>query len=455
MVHVANLLTFVWLAHWALLAFRHLAGGRPHSILFVILVHFIFCGVPPLLDVVFGTPDYAMFPFPGFELASADPATCLIYCAYVSAIPPLWWIFGRGSLPPASLATAASETQSKSYPSWLYVLLNVLLVSPLGFLAFAPDWEMYATYAHVLRDVSEEAREHHAYIALASRLSILSVAALLFLRPRLTLGFGMVLVPWWLLDVWLFGKRSEIALSLVLVMYVLWARGVLRGSRLLVGVTVCVTALTIYSYVYQAATRGISVGSSFAAYTNARIDYGRDDAIKLTIFAELNPEVVQILEHRGQSLLFYLTAWIPREVWPEKPLPYAQYFTSALFQQPPREWGWSMTTSCLEEAIANFGWLGMLLGPMVPLFVCRISDQTQNGFIRLIGLPIVLLFLSVQCIAFAPLLIIWGGGLGMIATRKFYRAFVHRERNAWSHRTWDGKQSVMHKTRAETAPARQ
>lgn len=431
MLHVANLLTFVWLAFWALLAFRHLADGRPHSILFAILVHFMFCGVPLFFDVLIGIPDYATFPFPGFEMAAADTTTCLIYCVYVSAVPLLWWIFGRGHIPPEPLITTAKQGQLKAQANWLYVLLYALLVTPLALLVLAPDLEMYATYAHVLRSISEEAAGHHTYIALTARLSILSIAALLFLRPRLSLCFGMSLVPWWFLDVWLFGKRSEIALSLVLVMYVLWARGILRGTRLLVGATACLTVLTVYSYAYQAKTRGISVGSNLAAYANARIDYGRDDAIKLAIFGELNPDVVQVLEYRGQSLLFYATAWIPRETWPEKPLPYAQYVTSALLQQPPREWGWSMTTSCLEEAIANFGWMGMLLGPIVPLFVCRMSDQSRSPFVRLIGLPIALLFLSVQCVAFAPLLIIWGAGLAMVAMQKARWAFARRERSDW------------------------
>jgi hypothetical protein len=48
MLDLFNILTFCWLALWALYALRLLAAGRRHSILFVFIFHFVSL---PLLKV--------------------------------------------------------------------------------------------------------------------------------------------------------------------------------------------------------------------------------------------------------------------------------------------------------------------------------------------------------------------------------------------------------------------
>jgi hypothetical protein len=99
--------------------------------------------------------------------------------------------------------------------------------------------------------------------------------------------------------------------------------------------------------------------------------------------------------------------YVPRALWPEKPYPYAVYFTSALFLIPPQSLGWGMTTSWLEEAIANFSWFGFLLGPLVPALICRIGDSRQNVIAGSLTILVSSLFLAVQLAAFAPLFILW------------------------------------------------
>ena len=56
MVGFANLCGFTWLFVCAVCSLRKLASGSRHSIHFLVGVHFLFCGVPLLADVVFGVP---------------------------------------------------------------------------------------------------------------------------------------------------------------------------------------------------------------------------------------------------------------------------------------------------------------------------------------------------------------------------------------------------------------
>jgi hypothetical protein len=138
------------------------------------------------------------------------------------------------------------------------------------------------------------------------------------------------------------------------------------------------------------------------------MDYGRDDVIKLTIFAELHPEIIRILEYRGQSFLFYSVFYVPRDFWPQKPYPYAVYSTSAIAMfDSPRQLGWGLTTSILEEAIANLSWAGMLAGPLVVSLVCRLGEACRNSMVSAFTALIACLFLSVHLNAFMVMFLLW------------------------------------------------
>ena len=76
---------------------------------------------------------------------------------------------------------------------------------------------------------------------------------------------------------------------------------------------------------------------------------GRDDVTKMAIYAELYPNELEILDYPFQSFLFTSTMYVPRELWSDKPWPYAVYATSALMQIKSQYVGWSMTTGILDE----------------------------------------------------------------------------------------------------------
>jgi hypothetical protein len=127
----------------------------------------------------------------------------------------------------------------------------------------------------------------------------------------------------------------------------------------------------------------------------------------MAIFAELHPSTMSILEFRGQSLIFYATAYIPRAMWPGKPLTYACYFTSAMLGSSPQDWGWGMTTSIFDEALANGSWLGLLAASLVIGVLCRIGDSCSNVLVFLLTAIVASLLLTVELVAFAPLVLLW------------------------------------------------
>lgn len=435
MLVLLELATFGWLGLWALLAFRELALQRRQPILPVFIVHFVFCGLPLLLNLWFGLPEYVYTP--GFYLATRDELTAVVYCFYVSLAPPIWWFWGRNRTA-VSGGEAASTVVLQRLLERLRPLFVLFLVSPLIAWMLAPDPALYLRYGvaalhefnagkrSVLTIFSDPAR-YKDVLFTTSLLCVVGTGGLIAGLRRLHIAHVYMLAPWIGLAIWLNGKRYIVVLSMFLIGYLLWERGVLHGKRLVVAAAVAVVLLIGYAFAYQAVYRGANLTDQTRWYENVRMDYGRDDVIKLAIFAELHPAVVQILEYRGQSVLFYSVFFVPRELWAQKPYPYAVYSTSAisLFDEP-RQLGWGITTSILEEALANFSWAGLLIGPLVIVLVCRIGAACHNSLVSALTALLACLFLAVHLNAFMNLFLLWLAAVGTILLMRYRQRLAGR-----------------------------
>ncbi len=406
-VVVAQVLVSVWLLAWAIRSLARLSRGDRQTVLFVQLIFFFFFAVPQLLDLLLGAPvfDYQV----GFKLAQFDTTTNLVYLAYIAAVPPmLSWFGGR-----ARAQSQLAHLGEMQLAPWIRVASwGGLLLLPLA-IVFAPAPEAYLRYATIVGEQASGYESYHPVVTLSATLAV--IAAVLLITTRVTRPVERLLVsPFLVVALWVHGKRSVVALALLLLLYLLWLRGTLRGWRFIAAATAVTFAIGSFSYLYQTQVRRIgetahrreSIQES-DIYVNYRIDFGRDAITKQTIFAELNPAQLKVLDHRGQSLLFHATFFVPRRLWPDKPYPYAVYATAAMLRIPPRQLGWGVTTSWLEEAISNLGWLGLLVGPLVPALICAIGDRRDSQYVGLLTITVASLLLLVEATAFMPLLVLW------------------------------------------------
>jgi hypothetical protein len=186
----------------------------------------------------------------------------------------------------------------------------------------------------------------------------------------------------------------------------LWERRIFTGWKLAAVSGLSLIGFAGFSYSYQAGVRSSDLLSAAKQYDNFRIDYGRDHGIKYAIYCELHPEHPSILDYRGQSLLYLVTILVPRQLWIDKPWPYAVYSTAAGQGVPAQDLGWCITASWLEEATANFGLFGLLLGPMVLAIMCRVGDGSGYVVTRLLTILLGCLMLAMSS-AFPIVKIAW------------------------------------------------
>jgi hypothetical protein len=95
-------------------------------------------------------------------------------------------------------------------------------------------------------------------------------------------------------------------------------------------------------------------------------------------------------EHRyGSTLLVTLLGFIPRAVWPDKPIGIGKEITKYIvgpFYEPV--YGFSVTVTIPADLYLNFGWFGILAGGLLAGAFCRAVgtyalDGSRNGLQRI------------------------------------------------------------------------
>lgn len=405
MVVFIKLLSFLVLSGWFLFALKRIVKGKKDSILFVICVFYVFFGTPLLLDVVLGMPEYKNRP--GFYLASRDSLTSIIYSVFVAIVPFFWWRTRAKSLEINKFKIDINAFVNK-FRSIIVPSLFILMASPVILWCFSPDPLVYLQYgSSSARGFSEASAAYHTYLGAVVYASIIASALLFMIKKKeLFLFFLSCLAPFLFVSMWLSGKRFVFFLIVILFTYILLNKGLLKGKKILIYSIAVVILLGVYTVVYQSTYRADAYSNPEESYENIRIDFGRDDVTKLAIYAETDPHL-SVLEHRGQSLLFNSLFFIPRDWWEGKPYPYPKYVTSAMFLQEPELWSWGVTTSIIDSAIADFGWLGFLIGPLFITIICRFGDRRNSAMANFLTTLVACLFLVLHLPAFVPIFFLW------------------------------------------------
>lgn len=423
----------IWLFYAAWRSARELLEGQASTIHYVAPVHFVFCGLPLLLDQLIGYPAYVKFP--GFFHAAQDPLVRILYCIYVSICPVIWFGYAatrRGQ--PQAFKVAKRPIEGREF--WRNVIRLSFLSVPCVLVLLSPDPGMYQYYtpnARMLRQQGPDVQFFHMVISKVCLLSIVCGIAFLSASHYLARGLAIV-VPLLTATCWIHGKRNAVAFCFALGIYAIWRRGDISKGRLLALGCAAVVGFMMYSAYYQRELRFteefVSRQETAFWYDHFRIDYGRDDVIRLAISREVHPQEGRILRVRGESLAALATLFVPRSLWPDKPESYARAVTEQAMHELPKGSG-SVTTSVLDESVANFGWAGFFIGPVIIIFVCAIGDRSRLESVHALTLLIVICLQVVHVTPWAIALALW---LCLLAWEHFFlfnAGSISKERLEW------------------------
>lgn len=436
-INLVKIVTFAWLLFWAFLSAKNIIFKRYYSAYLVIIINFLFFGLPLLLDLVIGEPKYDFFAgLDNLRVAVRDETTSLVYCLYIAIVPVVLWYngipkdeesYGRllvnNQTFLVNLAGFGNRYKlGKQFKLLMMLIGYFLLFLPVILWSFSPNPSIYMTYgAKGANLFSEVEDKFHQLIHLSSFISLGGLITIIVLQKNKNLSlinfyfWASVLIPI-SVTIWLNGKRHIIAFVIFALVLTLLLKKAFSRVKILVFFLGLLLAFGIFSYSYQTSlVRSIATKQ---VYEISRLDYARDPVLKLSIYSELNPDKLKILDHRLQTVYHALILYIPRFLWPGKPLPYDYqvYITAASFNISPKDVIFGLTGTWLAESLSNFGWVGAFIGPMTIALICRFGDSTRNNFLIICTSFLSIYLLSLSLGYTVPFLIIWL----ILLTREYY-----------------------------------
>jgi oligosaccharide repeat unit polymerase len=427
-INLVKIITFAWLLFWAFLSGKNIIFKRYYSAYLVIIINFLFFGVPLLLDLVIGEPKYDFFRgLDNLRVAVRDETTFLVYCLYIAIVPVVLWYNGipkdkegHGRLLINNQTFLVNligfrnrYKLGKQFKLLMILIGYFLLFLPVILWSFSPNPGLYITYgAKGAGLLSEEEYNFHQLIHLSSLLSLGGLITVILLQKNKNLSlmnlyfWASVIIPT-SITIWLNGKRHIVAFIIFALIITFLLKKAFNRVKLLAFLLGLLLVFGLFSYSYQTSlVRGIDTKQM---YEISRFDYGRDHLLKLSIYSELNPHKFKILDHRLQTVYHALVLYIPRFLWPGKPIPYnyQKYVAAASFNISPKDVLFGITGTWLGESLSNFGWVGAFIGPITIALICRFGDSTKNNFLIIFTSFIALYLLLLSLGSVFRFLIIW------------------------------------------------
>lgn len=336
-----------------------------------IFLLYIFQTLPVVFDMIIGIPQYNRW-FLGFAKAMANDTVCIVYDLYLLSVNiALMIVSKRSQRNDAQECTSNLFEITKSVPNFV---LFLLILSPMIHVLLSGRLSSFSTY-----DSFNERGLEASFTELNSVLIIISILALMiwYFRREKTIIRTMALLVFSFLIIWISGKRYSVVTILFSFLYMnaLECRDPRHRINVRALLAVMGVAVIVYSVYYITVVK-VTANSDFeSVYTSLRIDFGRDDVVKFTIWKEyIKGE--HILEYPLQTIISSIFMAVPRFMFPLKGYPHYRYLTAAIYNTNILKIPSGMTPSILEMMISNFRYFGM---PLCIAFLCWYCSKADKA----------------------------------------------------------------------------
>lgn len=376
-------------------------GDSSRCIIFFLF--FSFYVLPLILDYLFGLPSYeTQDRYYGFAISYRDNNTRTIYSLFV--ILCLFVIYHSKK---KELKNHLVKSESKVWKPFLRLLFFLGMIAPVLLTIVLPvnkltcvvfQWREFGVFEY---NSNSHTIEDFSYIGVCC--SIL----LFFDTKKKNLVFKSVCLLFLYFDICTQGKRSILFFAIFTIVLILFLKllrrkrkdSVIKTKLLLLFVLMGVSAIVMIgsSIIVKITTRGYNSSDIETLYLSTRIDFFKDDRVRMAIYSMLYPEKMQILPSTGKTI-FCIPLWF----WPishfvglsNQDFPsYQDYFSTALQNSTQLgEYAPFMTTCFPAELISNFGVFGIFVFAVLLFITIRTVDSTDYPANALI----IILFLIIQ-----------------------------------------------------------
>lgn len=368
------ILSSTWITYYT---YKQIVFRRHYSVAYyVILVQYIFCCLPILLNYLMGIPKYrALYWYRVFASSMNDPQIGAIYDAYILISLIVLFIYGKKANR-RLLKQFQKETIriNKEIDNKYFYLL--IIFAPLIYVIISGNLMKLFNYTSMAARgiVREESLLLNALILL----SIYCVYIYVFSGEITKKKMVFLIIASFLLA-WMQGKRFIIAVMAVFFLFFLSKSNISDKARkrLFRVLPIGGIALVAFSGVYFVLVKPLSDMGFETVYDMLRVDFGRDDVVKYVIQKEFFQND-HIIEYPGQSFFSTLLVFIPRFIWSSKPYSHYQYLTSSILGLPIQSLSSGTTPCWYEMCLCNFGYLGFIIGIVGLLLFCKLADNMKQ-----------------------------------------------------------------------------
>ena len=338
------------------------------------------------MDYTLGFPEYffhwdAIYnsydKYAGFIESYKDETTRIIYDLFVIVIQFLL-IPNKAKL----IQKVECKEENNTVSSRLFIILFFFSILPIVFslvvgyyyIPFIYGWRENPILSMLQNDNYYSTIEKFTYIGIASSLICL-------LSPNKNFLFKLLMLCICYMNVSIESKRSIVFFTMAIFLLLKY-KGFGKKINIfqLSFITIlCVVGIVIYSLYIKTNIRGYSDADQL--YTNIRIDLFRDDTARLVIYS-LFSNMKSVVEWPFQSYITEIMYLFPLDIingmlrLEITSIGFNTYLTSTLVGSSLSEGLRWMTTSMIDEALANFSIVSFIL---IPLFLKRCSIYIDNS----------------------------------------------------------------------------
>ena len=387
---------------------------------YVQVVLWAFCCLPIALDFLVGQPQYltVYWYIPFIEPMSSNEVS-VFYDALLLASMAVLDVYCR-------YAQGKQVFQEKRWNTVLgasKVISAIAIVLPFVYVVVSGLASYYLAYGDPqTRGMPSGSGSMVTWLLL---ISCIAFSQWFFAKQRIVFTDWLVLATYFVVAAWLSGKRFMIALLLVVMLFFYLRRDLAARKRRLLTTLLpfIAVALVGFSAFYLVGVRPLSDTGFDSVYEMLRVDFGRDDVTKYSLYHELFLDD-HILEYPGETFASTFLVLVPRELWPAKPFMHYQYLTSSILSLPISQLPAGTTPSWFDMCICNFGVLGCVVSVFGLLALVYLADRMRSTTAKAVCLLLVFALLTQSIDAYIslavllPVLIIAGMDSGVVVRRR-------------------------------------
>lgn len=345
----------------------------------IIIMYIALYIFPIVLYWILGVPDFGKHL--GYNIAINDENTSIVYNLLVLVGLLMMNHYLKKQTSKLNLSNWEFKLPKFEPKSKFLILLvlSLVIILPLFAILFSPNPEIYLkTLGYFNTSVYAPSTDQilfHNGTRIIIMVSFISFLLLRLLSNNriLNLYIYFCMFFWVLLE----NKRTLFAFLLFAFAFLDTFKESPNTHKLFINFSKAISIILLYFLLYSVISGKQS--ASMDSFDAIRQYYFRDADLKLSIYWLLNPSDFSLLDYKGQSIIYNLLFFVPRQWWPTKPLPYDVYATSAaLGHRYFVYYDWTVQVSWISEITANLGILGFLISIYCYILIDKKISNINN-----------------------------------------------------------------------------